>query len=162
MSDTSIQNVLNERGNRYGKFEDNSELTFELFNAVKSKIEAHPKSTQLALFMILHKVSRIVNGDPMYLDNWVDIQGYAKLVVDEIQSKTNTEKNIADYIEQYQEKFDSFDKWNRNSYREIPKYTLQPASPTLRPQCVEAKSARTLLDSFVQHSNTLCQNGSEC
>ena len=30
--------------------------------------------------MILHKISRIVNGDPNYKDSWTDIIGYAKLV----------------------------------------------------------------------------------
>lgn len=148
MSDVNIQNVLNERGNRYGKFEDNSELTFELFNAVKSKIETHPKPIQLALFMILHKVSRIANGDPTYLDNWVDIQGYTKLVVDDINTRQNpqelwlTQKGVRKF--------------------RLPTQNYQADVNQHRPQCVEAKSARTLLDSFVQHSNTLCQNGSEC
>ena len=39
-----------------------------------------------ALEMIVHKIARIVNGDPNYIDNWIDICGYSKLVIDEIIS----------------------------------------------------------------------------
>ena len=38
-----------------------------------------------ALFMIAHKIGRIVNGDPWYADSWVDIAGYAKLVADRLE-----------------------------------------------------------------------------
>jgi hypothetical protein len=34
------------------------------------------------LHMILHKIGRIVNGDPDYVDSWLDIAGYATLVAD--------------------------------------------------------------------------------
>jgi len=30
--------------------------------------------------MILHKIARILNGDPEYSDNWHDIAGYATLI----------------------------------------------------------------------------------
>ena len=33
-----------------------------------------------AVDMILHKLARVLNGDPNYADNWHDIQCYAKLV----------------------------------------------------------------------------------
>lgn len=36
--------------------------------------------------MIQHKIARILNGDPDYVDNWVDIAGYAKLVADRLQA----------------------------------------------------------------------------
>ena len=38
-----------------------------------------------ALDMIVHKIARIVNGDPNYSDSWVDIAGYAKLVSDRLE-----------------------------------------------------------------------------
>ncbi|MBE9472959.1 MAG: hypothetical protein IMY75_12755, partial [Chloroflexi bacterium] len=37
-----------------------------------------------ALEMIQHKIARILNGDPRYADNWLDIAGYARLVEDRI------------------------------------------------------------------------------
>jgi hypothetical protein len=30
--------------------------------------------------MIQHKIGRILNGDPDYVDNWDDIAGYSQLV----------------------------------------------------------------------------------
>jgi len=38
-----------------------------------------------ALEMIVHKIGRIVNGNPDVVDHWVDIAGYAKLVSDRLQ-----------------------------------------------------------------------------
>lgn len=38
-----------------------------------------------ALFMIAHKIGRIVNGDPWHVDSWIDIAGYAKLVADRLE-----------------------------------------------------------------------------
>jgi hypothetical protein len=35
--------------------------------------------------MIVHKLARIVNGDPNYGDSWRDIEGYAKLVADRLE-----------------------------------------------------------------------------
>ena len=39
-----------------------------------------------ALDMICVKLGRIVNGNPDYADNWVDIAGYAKLVSDRLRT----------------------------------------------------------------------------
>ena len=38
-----------------------------------------------ALEMIVHKIGRIVNGNPDKVDHWVDIAGYAKLIADRLQ-----------------------------------------------------------------------------
>ena len=38
-----------------------------------------------ALEMIVHKMARIVNGNPGKVDHWVDIAGYAKLIADRLQ-----------------------------------------------------------------------------
>jgi len=35
---------------------------------------------QETLDMVQHKISRILNGDPNYVDSWHDIIGYVKLV----------------------------------------------------------------------------------
>ena len=37
--------------------------------------------------MMQHKIGRILNGDPAYLDSWVDIVGYTQLVVNELESQ---------------------------------------------------------------------------
>ena len=35
--------------------------------------------------MIVHKLARIVNGNPDKVDSWVDIAGYATLVAERLQ-----------------------------------------------------------------------------
>jgi hypothetical protein len=42
---------------------------------------------QESLDMICNKMSRIVNGNPYYDDSWVDIAGYATLVVKQLEKK---------------------------------------------------------------------------
>jgi hypothetical protein len=41
-------------------------------------------SQREALEMILHKIARILNGDPNFKDSWTDIIGYARLVEREL------------------------------------------------------------------------------
>lgn len=82
--DTNINEVLAERGARYGDFNGHAEVTQNLKRAMHN----HPKWYNLSddkketLEMIQHKIGRIINGDPEYKDSWTDIIGYAKLVED--------------------------------------------------------------------------------
>lgn len=88
-----IDNTLKERGTRYGEFKDHAFVT----QGLKHYMHNHPNWNLMrtyqreALEMIQHKIARIINGDPDYLDNWVDIMGYTKLVID-ILEKANVEK----------------------------------------------------------------------
>lgn len=88
-SEGDIRAVLADRGQRYGSFDGHAELTQEL----KAAMAAHPNYSGLtasmreSLEMVQHKIGRIVNGDPTYLDSWVDIVGYTQLVIDELLSK---------------------------------------------------------------------------
>lgn len=84
----SVDQTLDERGNRYGKFVHHAELSQKLKDAcvvhamnIKNELAADQWE---ALEMILHKIARIVNGDPNYTDSWHDIAGYAKLVEDRL------------------------------------------------------------------------------
>ena len=85
----NISGVLEERGKRYGNFEDHARIT----QAIKHEIRQGESFTKMeddmveALDMIAHKIGRIVNGDPRYADSWVDIAGYAKLVADRLESE---------------------------------------------------------------------------
>lgn len=84
-----IAATLNERGNRYGRFAGHAQITQEIKRAMSRHALAMDKtftdSQWEALEMIAHKIGRIVNGDPDYVDSWVDIAGYAKLVADELR-----------------------------------------------------------------------------
>lgn len=84
--DTSnIKDILSERGSRYGDFAGHALLT----QALKDTFAEHSVSYERlippmveAIEMIFHKLGRIGNGNPFYADSWVDIVGYAQLVVD--------------------------------------------------------------------------------
>lgn len=85
----TLDEVLNERGSRYGSFLKHAIIT-QRFKAVMTDT---PNWIKLdddmveALEMIAHKIGRILNGDPSYADSWVDIAGYSKLVADRLQGK---------------------------------------------------------------------------
>ena len=80
----TIDDTLSERGKRYGKFEDGSKIMQQLKDiAHKSPSwELMEPIQREAMDMILHKVGRVLNGDPFYDDSWRDIAGFSKLVVD--------------------------------------------------------------------------------
>lgn len=87
----NIRDVLNERGERYGTFVDNASTSQHIKSIISLSIRNNKSPFNHehieALEMIAHKMSRIVNGDPNYRDNWVDIIGYAQLVVDLLDGK---------------------------------------------------------------------------
>jgi len=51
-------------------------------------IQKHPKYV-FAWFMILNKLIRIF-AKPDYVDHWIDIQGYAELIIRDIKGKEKT------------------------------------------------------------------------
>lgn len=79
---SAIDKTLDERGTRYGAFTGHAEITQQL----KRAMGRHPGWKNLAddqreaLEMIAHKIGRILNGDPNYIDSWHDIIGYTRLV----------------------------------------------------------------------------------
>jgi len=80
---SDVINTLDQRGNRYGDFRDNAEVSQRLQAAMRYDeakwYEMEPMHRE-ALTAIAQKIARILNGDPNYVDNWHDIQGYARLV----------------------------------------------------------------------------------
>jgi hypothetical protein len=87
----SMSAVLDERGTRYGTFQGHAQVAQELKEVVSSSLAARGKvlapDQAEALDMIMHKVARIINGDPNYDDSWVDICGYSQLIVDRLRGK---------------------------------------------------------------------------
>lgn len=85
----TIDNILAERGSRYGKFETHAEITQRYKRLTHKFLHNSGKELdhdqQEALDMIFHKIGRIINGDPSYIDSWDDIAGYAKLVADRLR-----------------------------------------------------------------------------
>lgn len=86
MSNQALQQMLDERGSRYGDFATHAQIT----QSIKSCMVHSPNWAVLyvdqaeSLEMIAHKIGRILNGDPNYEDSWRDIAGYASLVADRL------------------------------------------------------------------------------
>jgi hypothetical protein len=94
---SSLNQILSERGNRYGRFEVHAKITWDLKNVISDVLGKKPyrflEPDQLeALSMICHKLGRILAGDPNYADSWLDIAGYAKLVADRLERDQNGEQ----------------------------------------------------------------------
>ena len=86
--DDHIDNILDERGSRYGKFIDQAKISQSLQATLRHANNSWDKmqpDQREALEMIARKLGRIVNGDPDYIDSWDDIAGYAKLVADRLR-----------------------------------------------------------------------------
>lgn len=86
---TTIDETLAERGNRYGEFAEHARITQNIKKAMQDSPnwKSLPDAMKEALEMIAHKVGRILNGDPAYIDSWHDIIGYTKLVEDLLKSR---------------------------------------------------------------------------
>lgn len=84
-----VDDILAERESRYGKFEGHAAIS----QGLKEVLHQAPKWRLLSsaqresLEMIAHKMARILNGDPTYLDNAIDIVGYAQLMLDAMEAK---------------------------------------------------------------------------
>ena len=91
----TINEILQERGTRYGEFLYHARIAQNIKEAMANSPNWHelPAFMREALEMIAHKIGRILNGDPHYDDSWIDIGGYSKLVVDELHNK---EKHIGE------------------------------------------------------------------
>ena len=87
--DTNIDQTLDERAKDYGKFKDSAALMQGIKRLLADHARRHDKTFAddqwEALEMIVHKMARIVNGNPDKVDHWVDIAGYAKLVADRLE-----------------------------------------------------------------------------
>ncbi len=86
---SDVDQVLDSRAKDYGKFIDGAEIMQMLKRLVHGYIEK--RGTPLAfdqreaIDMIIHKLGRIINGNPDKVDHWVDIAGYAILVSERLE-----------------------------------------------------------------------------
>lgn len=80
--ETGVEVTLAQRGKCYGSFTGHSRITQSIKQAmIDSPNWAHLANDQReCLEMVAHKIGRILNGDPNYLDSWHDIIGYVRLV----------------------------------------------------------------------------------
>jgi len=89
IQEADIDQTLDERAKDYGRFKDSAALMQGIKRLLADHARRHDKTFAddqwEALEMIVHKMARIVNGNPDKIDHWVDIAGYAKLIADRLQ-----------------------------------------------------------------------------
>ena len=86
-----VDETLDARAVEYGKFIEGAEVMQMLKRVVlnalnnRDKVLAHDQAE--AMDMIIHKIGRIINGNPDVMDHWLDIAGYAQLVADRLNGR---------------------------------------------------------------------------
>ena len=85
MSDATAE-LLAERGKTHGLFSEHALITQTLKGTMHEAVnwDRCTLSQRESLEMIVHKIGRILAGDPNHKDHWDDIAGYARLVADQI------------------------------------------------------------------------------
>jgi len=88
---TDVNQMLAGRESRYGSFIGHANISQYLKDAMRrlEKWDSLVDDQKEALEMIQHKIARILNGDPTYADNWIDIAGYATLVANRLEKEEN-------------------------------------------------------------------------
>ena len=82
MSTTNVNEMLAGRQARYGSFGGHAKIA----QGLKAVMHDAPNWSKLTdvqkegLEMVQHKIARMLNGDPKYLDNIVDVVGYSTLI----------------------------------------------------------------------------------
>lgn len=86
----TTDDILTERGQRYGDFDKHAGIAQSLKKAMADTPgwQRLAPDQREALEMNAHKIGRILNGDPNYADSWEDIAGYAKLVANRLTAQT--------------------------------------------------------------------------
>ncbi len=101
-----IKDTLDHRGTQYGSFFTQAIITQSYKERMRNteKWNLLHSDQKEALDMIQHKIARILNGNPNYIDSWRDIVGYAQLVVDRLSETPGATDVIVDYVEISEEK----------------------------------------------------------
>lgn len=80
-----VNQMLEEREKTHGCFRDQSRISQGLKQIVVNSANDLDADMLEALEMICHKMARILNGNPMAHDHWIDIAGYATLVANRLE-----------------------------------------------------------------------------
>ncbi len=86
-----VDATLDARAVNYGKFIEGAEVMQMLKRVVQNALSNRDKTLAHdqaeSLDMIIHKIGRIINGNPDVVDHWLDIAGYAQLVADRLNGR---------------------------------------------------------------------------
>lgn len=87
MADMTTSGLIDSRQGTHGEFMENSRATWEIMRVLQAERNwaVLPDNMKHAMYMIAHKMARIVAGNPEERDHWMDIAGYATLVEQRIE-----------------------------------------------------------------------------
>jgi len=109
----SVEDVLKERGTRYGAFINQAGIAQGLHQVIEFGMQVTGKTRfdfyvdELeAINMIVNKLARIINGDPHYSDSWRDIAGYATLVADRLDNDNIKKQKLIEDKERASEQYE--------------------------------------------------------
>jgi len=95
MTENSIDDTLAARATNYGDYAEGSRVGQNILNAMKDSTgwERLADDQKESLYMIAHKIRRIVNGNAEHYDSWHDIAGYAQLSATQVLRRAEWAKN---------------------------------------------------------------------
>lgn len=90
-----LDETIKERTSIHGNFAEVAEVSQILKDVLLEYSRDKPNAgwyglnamQKEALSMILHKISRIICGDPNVKDHWLDLSGYSMLVVKDLERR---------------------------------------------------------------------------
>lgn len=88
MTQQDIDQILDERRASHGEYVDVARLTVGLWSVLSEAAGKRGhllEQEQLSLWMVQHKIARILSGDPDFEDHWRDISGYACLAMNALE-----------------------------------------------------------------------------
>ena len=92
---TNVDEILNQRGTVYGSYEDGVKCRADIVNALEYVYKLNinslgmPKELQIMFGDLALKLMRAASN-PSHIDSWVDLEGYAKLIKEEMETKYAT------------------------------------------------------------------------
>lgn len=87
--DTHIEDTLAARAQNYGDYSEGCRVSQNILKAMQDSVgwERLTDDQKESLYMIGHKIRRIVNGNAEHYDSWHDIAGYAQLSANEVKKR---------------------------------------------------------------------------
>ena len=94
---TTTDDILEERGNIYGDFNEGIMLETIILESIKYRYQEHhgkqmPPEFIVYISKIAMKLSRL-SITPNHIDSWTDIAGYARLVELHLKKEENAKSN---------------------------------------------------------------------
>ena len=92
---TYIEDTLAARAQNYGDYSEGCRVSQNILKAMQDSVgwERLTDDQKESLYMIGHKIRRIVNGNAEHYDSWHDIAGYAQLSANEVKKRQTRVQN---------------------------------------------------------------------